>query len=329
MHCKSCVILTEEKVGALPHVSDARSDLSIRMIEVCGDFGDKTEEMIAEELSEFLQPHGYRLSLEAEKKKAAEWNDFKIAIPVALLFMGLFVMLQKIGIINVVDASNVSYGVAFGIGIVASLSTCMAVVGGLVLSLAATFNRSEHSLRPQVMFHVGRLVTFFVLGGVIGMAGAVFALSATTTFILTLLIGIVMLLMALNLLGFSLAKKLQPIVPKFLSKGAFRASRFDHPFAPFLIGAATFFLPCGFTQSMQIYTLSTGTFFSGALTMLAFALGTLPVLAVLSFSSFNIQKSARAGVFLKSAGLIVLLFAVFNIINSLAIAGIIPPVFNF
>jgi sulfite exporter TauE/SafE len=80
---------------------------------------------------------------------------------------------------------------------------------------------------------------------------------------------------------------------------------------------------------MQIFTLSTGSFLTGGLTMLAFALGTLPVLALISFSSFSIKKSAKAGIFFKSAGLIVILFALFNLVNSLVVIGLISPVFNF
>ena len=99
--------------------------------------------------------------------------------------------------------------------------------------------------------------------------------------------------------------------------------------AALLVGVATFFLPCGFTQSMQLYTLTTGSFLTGGLTMFAFALGTLPVLALISFSSFSIQKSSKAGVFFKTAGLIVIMFALFNLINSLVVIGVIPPVFNF
>ena len=100
-------------------------------------------------------------------------------------------------------------------------------------------------------------------------------------------------------------------------------------FTPLLVGVATFFLPCGFTQSMQLYTLTTGSFLQGGLTMLAFALGTLPVLALMSFSSFSVQTSGKKGIFFKTAGLIVILFALFNIINSLAAAGFISPLSNF
>jgi sulfite exporter TauE/SafE len=80
---------------------------------------------------------------------------------------------------------------------------------------------------------------------------------------------------------------------------------------------------------MQIYTLTTSNFLKGGLTMLAFALGTLPVLALLSFSSLGVQKRAQSGIFFKTAGLIVIFFAIFNLINTLVGAGIIDPVFNF
>jgi sulfite exporter TauE/SafE len=139
-----------------------------------------------------------------------------------------------------------------------------------------------------------------------------------------------MLILGINLLDtFHWAKKLQPSMPKFIAKHAHGVSKFNHTLTPLLVGIATFFLPCGFTQSMQLYTLTTGSFLTGGLTMLAFALGTLPVLALISFSSFSIQKSSKAGIFFKTAGLIVIMFALFNLINSLVVIGVIPPVFNF
>ena len=228
------------------------------------------------------------------------------------------------------NASKVSYGTAFVIGIIASLSTCMAVVGGLLLSMSATFAKEGDKVKPQLLFHGGRIVSFFVLGGIIGAIGSAFTLNTSATFILSLVIGLVMLILGINLLDvFPWAKKLQPGMPRFLSKHALGASKLNHTLTPLLVGIVTFFLPCGFTQSMQIYTLSTGSFMKGGLTMLSFALGTLPVLALISFSSFSIQKSSKAGIFFKSAGLIVIMFAIFNLLNSLVVIGVLPPLFNF
>lgn len=329
MHCNSCVILTESIFGDLPNVNKVTSKLNNHSVEIVGDFGNKTDIEIANELTVLVKDSGYIVSVE-EQVVQKNWSDFKIAIPIAFLFSILFILLQKLGIVNLVGGGNVTYGTAFFVGIIASLSTCMAVVGGLVLSMSATFAKEGDKIKPQIMFHAGRIISFFILGGIIGMLGSLFTLGITGTFILGIIIAIVMIILGVNLLDiFPWIKKIQPSMPKFISKRALNVSKLNHTLTPILVGIATFFLPCGFTQSMQLYTLSTGSFWEGGLTMLSFALGTLPVLALISFSSFSIQNSKKSGIFFKSAGLIVILFALFNFINALVIIGAIPPIFNF
>src|SRR3989344_3431369 len=327
MHCPACVVLTESELILHPRVSSAKSSIKTRTVEICGDFGDMALADIAKELTGMLSQHA--LSTERQKEEV-RWKEFGLAIPIALGFVFLFVLLQKIGIVNLVGAGRVTYGTAFVVGIVASLSTCMAVVGGLLLSLSATFARQGDTVRPQALFHIGRIVSFFILGGVIGAVGSAFQLGPTGVFALGMIIGLVMLVLGINLLDiFHWTKRFQPSMPKFLSQMALNATKVNHTLTPALVGIATFFLPCGFTQSMQIYTLSTGSFLEGGLVMLAFALGTFPALALVSFSSLTIQNSPKAGIFFKSAGLIVILFALFNIINGLVAIGWIEPVFNF
>lgn len=330
MHCNACELMIDSDLCELNNVTNVKASLKKREVRVSGDFGTKTDEEIAAELTQVIKPRGYSLSV-TKVKQDRSIADFTIAIPLAFGFIALFYLLQRMGIVNLVDTQNVSYGTAFVVGIIASLSTCMAVVGGLILSMSASFAKSGDKIRPQVTFHISRIIAFFILGGVIGAVGSAFSLNSWGTFILSLLIGLIMLILGLNLLDiFHWSKKLQPSMPKFISKHVLGISKFNHRFTPILVGMGTFFLPCGFTQSMQIFTLSTGSFLSGGLTMLAFALGTLPILALISFSSFSIQNSPKiAGIFFKTAGLIVLMFALFNIINSLVAVGWIQPVFKF
>jgi len=329
MHCKACILMIESELEEVAGVSRAIPNLTTHTVEITGNFELSTPEEVARELSQVLEPRGYSLSVE-KKQHTVNWSDFTTAVPFAFAFAVLFILLQKLGIVNFISASDVSYSTAFMIGIIASLSTCMAVVGGLVLSMSATFAREEDRVRPQILFHVARLVSFFILGGVIGALGSAFTLGTTGTFVLGLLVGIVMLILGINLLDvFPWAKRFQPSMPKFLGKHALGVSELNHRLTPLLVGVATFFLPCGFTQAMQLYSLTTGSFLTGSLTMLSFALGTMPVLALVGFSSFSVKNSPKTGIFFKSAGLIVILFALFNITNSLVIIGVIPPVFNF
>ena len=329
MHCAACEVLIQSDLEDQSYITSAHASLADGTLEVTGDFGDTSVEAVEQQVAQILAPRGYTVSMHTSQHAPA-WNEFVYAVPIALGFIILFIALQKFGIVNLVQTGDVGYGTAFVIGIIASLSTCMAVVGGLVLSMSATFAREGEKIRPQVLFHIGRIVSFFILGGVIGAVGAAFQLGVVGTFVLGLIVGLVMLILGMNLLDvFQWTKRLQPSMPKLLSQRALSVTKLNHTLTPALVGIATFFLPCGFTQSMQIYTLSTGSFLKGGLTMLLFALGTLPVLALVSFSSFSIKNSSKSGIFFKAAGLIVIMFALFNILNSLVAIGWIQPIFTF
>ena len=335
MHCPSCVVLTESELGEVPGVTKVESALSQGTVTVTGKFGNTTREALLSALQVALQPYGYGVSIEkpAMAEHRAEVNavirrELLVGAICAAVFAALFISLQKMGLVSLISAKHVTYGTAFFVGVIASLSSCMAVVGGLVLSLSATAAKEESAKNvrlSQLAFHAGRIISFFVLGGVIGALGAIVSVSTNVVAGIGIGIGLVMLVLGINLLEiFPAAKRFQFSMPKSVAKYALAASN-----VPFLIGVATFFLPCGFTQSMQLYALGTGSFLKGALTMLAFALGTLPVLAFVSMSSLSIGKSRYAGVFFKAAGFVVILFAIFNIINSLVVLGAISPVFNF
>jgi uncharacterized protein len=329
MHCNSCVVLTESELKDHALVEHVVADLKTCCVEVQGDFGEKSQAEIVQELSPLLEKHGYKLSTEKEQR-GVKWSDFAIAVPAALGFMAFFVILQKLGIVNLISSGEVNYGTTFLIGLIASVSTCMAVVGSLVLSVSANYAKEGDKVRPQILFHVGRLAAFFLLGGVIGALGSAFQLGTTGIFIMTFVVALVMLILGINLLDiFPWANKLQPTLPKFISNHLLEIKKVNHTLTPVLLGIVTFFLPCGFTQSMQLYSLTMGTFWGGATTMFVFALGTLPVLALLSFGSLGIRDKATSSIFFKTAGLVVILFALINLLNSFVIIGLIPPLFNF
>jgi sulfite exporter TauE/SafE len=328
MHCKACEALIQSDLEDQSDITSAHASLADGTLEVTGDFGDASVEVIGQQIAQVLAPRGYLVSVHASHH-APVWEEFVYAVPIALGFVMLFIALQKIGIVNLVQTGDVGYGTAFVIGIVASLSTCMAIVGGLLLSLSATFAAGGGTTRSQMLFHVGRLIGFFVLGGVIGVVGSAIQLGPYSTFVIGAVVGLVMLVLGVNLLDITdRSKRWQLALPATLSKQVTRLTQTNHALTPALIGVATFFLPCGFTQAIQVYALSTGSFLRASGTMLVFAIGTFPVLALISFSSFRMQRMKRPGIFLKAAGLIVILFAVFNLVNSLVAVGWIQPFLN-
>lgn len=328
MHCASCVMLIEDTLNEQKDISSVSASLARKKVTITGNLGDD-HVAIANQLSEHIVSHGYRLSLEQEKA-VRNWKEFTYALPLAILFIIGFILLQKTGMVNLISTNGVNYGTAFFIGVIASLSTCLAVVGGLVLSVFSSYAKAGKNWKPQLMFHIGRLGGFFVLGGVIGAIGSTVKFGLTGNALLSLIVAIIMFVLGLNLLEiFQFTKKLQPTLPKFLSRKSIAMSKATNVLSPLLLGIVTFFLPCGFTQSMQFYTLTTGSFAQGGLTMFVYALGTLPVLALLSFGSFSISQKSWKGVFYKTAGLAVISLALLNILNSLVLFGVIDPVFNF
>src|SRR3989338_6044009 len=74
MHCNACILMTESEIKDVSYVTNAKSSLTTHSVEVTGDFGDKTPEMVAEELTQVLRPHGYALTVEKTQKNAG-WTE--------------------------------------------------------------------------------------------------------------------------------------------------------------------------------------------------------------------------------------------------------------
>jgi sulfite exporter TauE/SafE len=245
-----------------------------------------------------------------------------------LAVLGLFFVLQRSGLVTTGVQGALTPWTATFIGIVASLSTCLAVVGGLVLSLSARVSQDVPTVRPFVYFHAGRLIGFTLLGGLLGLIGEALAVNPAITSFLGLATSLIMIVLGLNLLDlFHVTKRMQLTLPRGLFH---KIASIENGFlAPFIVGAGTFFLPCGFTQSMQIAALSSGSFATGSLIMASFALGTFPMLAVLTFGSFRFAHTRYASLFFKTSGVVVIGLGLFSLLAGLAGLGIIKPLFSF
>ncbi|MCC7160192.1 sulfite exporter TauE/SafE family protein [Candidatus Nomurabacteria bacterium] len=328
-HCASCKILIEDILGEQDFVGSVNVDLKKETVDIETN-SEKSAEEIADILTSKIKSNGYTLSVDKVKEEKESNDDLWKAIPIGITFLVLFYLLQKSGILNLSLGSQTTPATSFIIGLVASVSSCLAVVGGLVLSLSAKVAKDEQgenkkSKKPFVLFHAGRLFGFALLGGMLGLIGKAIGVNFIFTTILGILASIVMILLGINLLG--IIKKNTFTLPSNIFS-FFR--KVEHAtLAPVILGIGTFFLPCGFTQAMQVVALSSGSFVSGFMIMFAFALGTLPVLALLSFGSVSFAQSKYAPLFFKSAGVVVVALALFNLLNSLVVIGFIPPMFNF
>lgn len=323
-HCASCKILIEDVLGEESMVKNVNVDLKKETVNIETDT-EKSPEELAKILTEKIKPNGYTLSVEKQDKTGASNEILWKAVPIGLFFLVVFFVLQKSGILNFGIGGKVTPLTSFIVGLVASVSSCLAVVGGLILSLSAKISQDNiDDKKNMVIFHISRILSFTILGGVLGMLGGFIGVNFTFTAVLGLIASAIMLLLGFNLVGIFEKNKLT------LPSGIFNFfKKIEHKtFAPMVLGFGTFFLPCGFTQSMQIVALGSGSFWTGAMIMFAFSLGTLPMLSLLSFGSAKLSHGKNKDLFFKSAGVVVIGLGIFAILTGLAGLGIIEPLFN-
>lgn len=323
-HCASCKIVIEDILKEQSFVHDARVDLVNKTLSI-----ETNSEILPEKLVSLvtgvIQPHGYTASLEKILPTKKSYGDIGIAFLIGISFLILFFFLQKSGVLTMGIGGQVTPLTSFIIGLIASVSSCLAIVGGLVLSLSAKISQDNTSdTKTFILFHAGRLVSFAILGGLLGIIGGVIGINFVFSGILGLLASIVMIVLGLNLIGVFEKNKIT------LSGRIFNSLRgIEHKtLTPLIVGFATFFLPCGFTQTMQLSALSSGSFISGFMIMVSFALGTLPMLALLSFGSASFARSNYASLFFRSAGVVVIGLGLFALLSGLAGLGIINPLFT-
>ena len=323
MHCASCEVLIERKFKKVAGVQKVTVSHTSGQAELYCSFNPDMNQLDAS-----IKDQGYSvLSQSGECKNTSK--DYLQIGAIFLIVVAVYLVFKQLGLVpNLGISENMSYGFIFLIGVVAATSTCLAVTGGLLLSVAAKYNEQNPHLdgwgkfKPTLYFNVGRVVSYAVFGGLVGALGSVLTLSPQVNGVVTIVASFVMIILGLQLLKlFPWLSRFQPKMPKFLGHKIHDISDSDNKAAPFLLGAGTFFLPCGFTQALQLYVLSKGDFTTGALTMLVFALGTLPALLSLSALSSFI-KGAFQQHFLRFAGIIVVLLGIFNVNNGLTLTGI-------
>jgi sulfite exporter TauE/SafE/copper chaperone CopZ len=322
MHCKSCEILIEENIKQISGVKKVESSHVSGRAKIWYEETRPSNSSI----SKAVETAGYTVGQD-DKKHWFSHNvrDYYFLVNAAAILFLLFILAQMFGLSDLAgNLNSKSIAMAGVIGLVAGVSSCMALIGGLVLALSARHSELHpeatplQKFRPHLFFNLGRVLGFALFGGLIGLIGSALQPSPKFLGVLTLLVGGVMILLGLKLIDiFPILQRVNITLPKFISKLLgikHDAKEYSHKSA-FVGGALTFFLPCGFTQAMQLYAVSTGNFVQGALIMSLFALGTAPGLLSIGGLS-SAFKGSKARMFFATAGLAVILLGVFNVTNA-------------
>ncbi len=326
MTCTSCEVIIERKLKKIDGVTAVEVAHATGRCTIVTDPGTRLAKDVVKQA---IADTEYELvGGQHDIERSFSWKHL---LQIGLTLIVVYVIVSALGLFSfdaTVDAS-LSYPAIFTIGLIASVSSCIAVVGGLVLTFTATVKRTNPNtskwqlLRAHLFFNSGRLLSYFLLGGLVAVLGSALAPSPRVMGLIALVAALVMIVLALDLLGLSGSKKWIPRMPKAWSHWIHDMAERQEWWIPFLLGGLTFFLPCGFTQSMQLYALTTGSFLQGALTLFIFALGTLPaLLGIGALASIVSSRSKGYRWFMLIAGCLVLLLGLYNVKNSLTLLGV-------
>ena len=215
---------------------------------------------------------------------------------------------------------------AFLIGLL-SLLHCAAMCGGIIGALSMGLDpaiRADRGalLRYNLLYSLGRIGSYFLVGLLAGTAGAlvsgIFGLATwlrAAAGLLTVLIALYVGgwlpgLAALERLGQPLWQRLQPLGQRLLPV--------RRPWQALAFGLVWGWLPCGLVYSVLVLAALSAGPWEGGLTLLAFGLGTLPgVLAGGILGTLLIRLRSRP--YVRSAAAVLLLaLGLFSLWSNLA-----------
>jgi sulfite exporter TauE/SafE/copper chaperone CopZ len=338
MTCRACEIRIERNLRRLSNVERVSASAVHARVEITS-----SGPVPATEIASAIEAAGYEVGRTPWLERDARVWATAAGGLVFIAIVALVAMATGVGDLasGVGNLSEGGVAIALLLGLAAGVSTCMALVGGLILALSAAYAAQRPAtagdvgmirrMRPGLVFIAGRIAGYAVLGAALGALGSSISLPTRMVAVLMIVVAVVMTLVGARLTGLSpRIAAWSPALPAGLARsigldsggvGAYSDTRAA------LLGAASFFLPCGFTQAVQIYALSTGSPATAGAIMAAFAIGTAPGLLALAGLPAIMPERARP-TFLRVVGVVVIGFAMINASAGLRLAGVALPSFG-
>ena len=274
MVCVNCRSRIERELKQTQGVQKADVDYATGLAHIVFD----AERLSDRNIREIIEGLGYEVGEDGSK----EWLRNILSL---LCIFVLYILFQQSGVLNLLVPSQLAdggmgYGMLFMVGLFTSVH-CVAMCGGINLSQSLSSDKGGSTLLPSTLYNFGRVLSYTATGFLLGLAGFLlgggkgFGISAFAQGILKLAAGLVMIIMGLNMLG--IFPRLRRFAPRLPRSNLVTRMRI-HYVRPLVVGLLNGLMPCGPLQSMQIIALASGHPVTGALSMLSFSLGTVPLM---------------------------------------------------
>ncbi len=201
------------------------------------------------------------------------------------------------------------------LGFLGSFGHCVGMCGPITVAFSLSGRQETTKLWRQLSFHVllnlGRVVSYALVGGGIGALGSVLLAGGQLAGIGSGLRQGMTILTGLMLIWFGLVQIKPDFLPRLpvlhpLTQGSWH-QRFNTAmtqfslqtqwWAPAMLGGVWGLIPCGFLYAAQIKAAQTGNLWMGAATMLAFGLGTMPMMLGVGVSASRLSGDKRSQLF--------------------------------
>lgn len=195
---------------------------------------------------------------------------------------------------------------------------CLGMCGGLMgaLTLAIPPEQRGKRLRLLLAYNLGRILSYGAAGLLLGLAGWAVA-GSTAEVVMRSLAALLLIAMGLYLagwwsgltrieaLGRGIWRHIQPLTRRFMPVSCIPKAM--------VLGALWGWLPCGLVYSTLLWASSQGNAVDSALLMLAFGLGTWPVLLATGLAAERITALLRRQGVRVAGGLLVILFGIWTL----------------
>ena len=276
MTCSNCTIKVANAIMSVPGVRNVNVSLSSQRatFELAGQSGK------IEDVMKAVEKAGYG----ANMHKTFDW--FYVW---GFIFLVIMMIASKRLQVFEPSLTGASYGLLFITGLLTSVH-CVGMCGGITLSQVSGGQSLRVRSLSLAQYHLGRILSYALVGLVLGGIGAFASPSERLRGFLTVAGGVGMALFALAGIVPQLFGRIR--LPNFTAERVRAAGLLGH--SSWSIGFINGFVPCGPLQGIQLFALASGSAWQGGLSMIMFTLGTIPLLlgfgSVVTFLNAEIRS---------------------------------------
>lgn len=311
MHCHACESFLKRKLKSRDDIETEKINYKTGELKIRLTSTKKSIQEIINKLNEEIVTHGYKILTNKPDKSLDKKNIIYIISFFLALLTGLSIHFWGNFITKSFnfDVTQLGYLGFFVLGIIASVSTCSSTVGGVLISLInkqISEKLKANTIYTIISFNLARILGAIIIGIIFGYFGGIIRLDINVYNIVSIIVYIIMILLSLDVLNlfsfklidFGFISKISKKIhfPNLnLSQMHVKTNNLIKKFnlESFILGFSTLFIPCAFSMTAQLEAIQKANIIDSTLILIAFILGTIPIISIYGFATGYISKMPR------------------------------------